>query len=325
MTETTTADQAPQAPDPLANRVRKNERHWRKWARQQGLEAYRLYDRDMPERPYIIDRYGDWLHVQLLEQRRPLSEGEVTAQLDDLARALAMPPERIVLKTRRRQRGSAQYEKTGEQGEAFLVRERDLQFEVNLQRYLDTGLFIDHRDTRQLVRERVAGRAFLNLFAYTGSFTVYAAAGGARSTLTVDMSQTYQHWTRRNLLHNGIDDFKRHRLVCSDVFAWLEQAADEGASFDLIVLDPPSFSNSKRMRESFDIQRDQRILLPATLALLAPGGELYFSTNRRGFRLDPALAEPRHAPPPAELTPGTLPADCRRHPPHRCWRFTRPG
>ena len=199
--------------------------------------------------------------------------------------------------------------------------ERGLRFEVNLTAYLDTGLFLDHRDTRAQVGAAAAGARFLNLFAYTGSFTVYAAAGGASSTLTLDMSQTYQEWTRRNLALNGFDDGARHRLLRTDVTAWLESAVRETARYDVIVLDPPSFSNSKRMRASFDVQRDQVPLVSHSAALLAPGGRLYFSNNRQGFRLDAALERDWRC---EEITTRTLPEDFKRRQPHRCWLITRP-
>lgn len=308
-------------PAALANRVLKNQRHLSRWAAREGLEAYRLYDRDMPEYALAIDRYRDWLHVQVYERRRPLEPEQLAAIRLALAERLEVAPAQVVLKERRRQRGTAQYERLEGQGPSFSVLERGLRFEVNLTRYLDTGLFLDHRETRRMVRERAAGRTFLNLFAYTGSFTVYAAAGGALRTVTVDMSHTYQAWTRRNLVRNGFDDERRHALVQSDVLAFLERMRREGARFDLVVLDPPSFSNSKRMEGAFDVQRDQLELLGATLDLLAPGGELFFSTNRQGFRLDPAIGDRASV---EEITAQTTPPDFRRHPPHRCWLLRHP-
>jgi 23S rRNA (cytosine1962-C5)-methyltransferase len=303
---------------PLANRLKKNARHLIKWARREGLEAYRLYDRDIPEFPYAIDRYGDWLHVQLFEGKRPFTDDDIAAHLAAIAATLELPAERVVLKLRRRQRGTSQYEKLDLQGPSFTVSERGLKFEVNLHRYLDTGLFLDHRDTRRLVGQEAAGKDMLNLFAYTGSFTVYAAAGGARRTVTVDMSKTYQAWTWRNLALNGFDDPRKHELVASDVLSFLQRSARAGSRFDLIVLDPPSFSNSKRMAQSFDVQRDHGGLLRATAALLAPGGALYFSNNRQGFKLDAQLPEDWRI---EEITRQTVPEDFKRQPPHRCWRI----
>jgi 23S rRNA (cytosine1962-C5)-methyltransferase len=306
-------------PTELANRLRKNRRHWGRWARREGIDAYRLYDRDIPDFPYAIDRYGDWLYVQRIEGRRPARAADLDAQLAAVADGTETPAGRIVLRERRRQRGSAQYEKSDSPGHRLEVREGPLRFEVNLGRYLDTGLFLDHRLTRAWVGRQAAGANFLNLFAYTGSFTVHAAAGGARRTVTVDMSATYQKWTRRNLLLNGFDDFKRHALVCADVLGFIDRAVAARARFDLVVLDPPSFSNSKRMQESFDVQRDHGRLLAQVARLLSPGGRLVFSTNRRGFRLDATAAQLGTV---EEITHRTVPPDFQRHRPHRCWLIT---
>jgi 23S rRNA G2069 N7-methylase RlmK/C1962 C5-methylase RlmI len=165
----------------LVNRLRKNDRHLARWARREGLEAYRVYGRDIPEYPYAVDRYGEWLHVQLYEGKRDLADADIAHHLAAMGAALAVAPDRIALKLRRRQRGASQYEKQGTDGPSFCVVERGLRFEVNVHRYLDTGLFLDHRETRRLVGAAAAGKRVLNLFAYTGSFTVYAAAGGARA------------------------------------------------------------------------------------------------------------------------------------------------
>ena len=304
----------------LANRLRKTARHLTRWARREDLTAYRLYDRDMPEFPYAIDCYGEWLHVQLFAGKRPLTDADISSHLQAISSALEIPQEHIALKLRQRQRGSSQYQKLAEDGPSFTVRERGLHFEVNLARYLDSGLFLDHRETRRLVGSQAAGRRVLNLFAYTGSFTVYAARGGAAATVTVDMSHTYQAWTARNLKLNDIAASEQHRLVTQDVMTWLGAACYGRERYDLIVLDPPSFSNSKRMHDSFDIQRDQAPLLAATLRLLAPGGAVYFSTNRQGFKLDVEPAAMAHF---EDISGRTIPADFQRRPPHRCWRVTR--
>ena len=304
----------------LANRLRKNARHLARWARREDLTAYRLYDRDIPEFPYAIDCYDAWLHVQLFEGKRPLTDADISAHLNAIGAALEVPAERIALKIRQRQRGSSQYEKLTEDGPSFTVRERGLRFEVNLLRYLDSGLFLDHRETRRLVGAQAMGKRVLNLFAYTGSFTVYAASGGAAATVTVDMSHTYQAWAARNLKLNDIAAGERHRLVTQDVMSWLGAANYGRERYDLIVLDPPSFSNSKRMHDSFDIQRDQAPLLAATLRLLAPAGTLYFSTNRQAFKLDGEIAAMAHF---EDISTGTIPEDFKRRPPHRCWQVTR--
>lgn len=303
-------------PDALLNRLDKNRKHLAKWARREGLEAYRLYDRDMPEFPLAIDLYGEALHVQVFERKRPLDDEQLASLAEALLQHYGLQPEQLAIKTRKRQRGLAQYEKLAASAPSFKVRERGRLFEVNLHRYLDSGLFLDHRDTRQRVGRAAQGKSFLNLFAYTGSFTVYAAAGGARRSVTVDMSRTYQDWSARNLAHNGLADPQRHQFVQSDVLAFLQRMREARARFDLIVLDPPSFSNSKRMHATFDVQRDHPELLRDTLALLAPGGELIFSNNRQGFRLDDQVGEWAGV---EEITAQTLPQDFRRHQPHRCW------
>ncbi len=304
----------------LANRLRKNARHLARWARREDLTAYRLYDRDIPEFPYAIDRYGEWLHVQLFEGKRPITDADLAAHLHAIGSTLEVPQDRIALKIRQRQRGSAQYEKLAAEGPSFTVREYGLHFEVNLLRYLDSGLFLDHRETRRLVGAQAAGKRVLNLFAYTGSFTVYVARGGAAATVSVDLSHTYQAWTARNLALNGITDRVRHRLVTQDVMTWLGAATYGRERFDLIVLDPPSFSNSKRMQDSFDVQRDQAPLLAATLRLLAPGGTLYFSTNRQGFKLEQETTAMAHF---EDISARTLPEDFKRRAAHRCWQVTR--
>jgi len=303
------------AVDALCNRVLKNQRHLAKWARHEGIEAYRLYDRDMPEFPLAIDRYADWLSVQVFEKKRPLTPQKLDSICEALASGLAVPRAQVATKSRRQQRGNDQYRQMSDRAPSFRVSEYGLRFEVNLLRYLDNGLFLDHRDTRRMIRDTASGRSFLNLFAYTGSFTVYAAAGGAQRSVTVDLSKTYQAWSQRNLAHNGLDE-ERHSFVQSDVLTFLERMRWARARFELIMLDPPSFSNSKRMGESFDIQRDHRKLLQGTLDLLAPGGELYFSTNRRGFRLDPTIGELATI---VEISTRTVPRDFKRHVPHRCW------
>lgn len=303
----------------FTNRLRKNQRHWSKWARRRGIDCYRLYDRDIPEVPLAIDWYEGEAHVQVFARKgqEPLEEEEERRIGATIREVLELPPEALAFKTRQRQKGLAQYEKTGATERPRVVHEGGLKFEVDLHTYLDTGLFLDHRLTRALVRERAQGKRLLNLFCYTGSFSVYAAAGGARSTTSVDLSNTYLAWTGRNLALNGFDGDAHERLR-ADVFTYLEQARRERRRFGLIVLDPPSFSNSKKMSETLDVQRDHPRLIRACLELLTPEGELLFSSNRRGFRFDPGLAAETGA---EEITRRTLPEDFQRHPAHRCWRL----
>jgi 23S rRNA (cytosine1962-C5)-methyltransferase len=312
-----------------ANRLAKNARHWGRWARRRDLGAYRVYDRDQPEFPLAVDCYvaedpalGTRVHLQEIETGWEQTDAGHAAWLsavrDATAGALALPASAMAVKERRKRQGREQHTKTGNSGTDFVVVESGLRFIVNLEAYLDTGLFLDHRALRALIRTRAAGRRMLNLFAYTGSFTAYAAAGGAIATDTVDLSNTYLDWAARNFALNGLDR-ERHLLIRADVLAWLAVARDEGRRYDLIVLDPPAFSNSKAMDGMLDIQRDHPRLVGAARALLASGGELFFSTNLRTFRLDPLLASD---PACTDITAETLPEDFRDRRIHQAFRFT---
>ncbi|HSQ04062.1 MAG TPA: class I SAM-dependent methyltransferase, partial [Burkholderiales bacterium] len=254
----------------------------------------------------------------------------LVAVCDAICVVCSVSAAQLHLKRRERQRGTSQYEKLDDAAaEAFVVEEAGNRFEVNFDTYLDTGLFLDSRPTRGLVAETIALRAkagasarFLNLFAYTGSFTVYAARAGASHSTTVDLSNTYQAWTARNFALNGIDT-RRHLLVRADVLAWLVEKLPAGERYDVIVLDPPSFSNSKKMHGVLDVQRDHARLVSQCHDLLADGGELFFSTNLRSFAIDPQL-ERRLAL--HEITQQSVPEDFRRPSrpgPHRAWHAKR--
>lgn len=310
------------------NRLARNFRHWSRWARRRGFGAYRCYDRDLPEFPLAIDCYlaldraqGPRLHVQEVETGWVQAIHEHAAWLsvvrDATAAATGLSADAIVMKQRPRRGGGVQHTKTGVTGEDFQVVEAGLKFWVNLEAYLDTGLFLDHRALRAMVRSRSRGRCMLNLFAYTGSFTVYAAAGGAVASDTVDLSNTYLDWAARNFAANGMDP-ARHRLVRADVTRWLSTAAAERRQYDLIVLDPPAFSNSKAMTGVLDIQRDHAGLIAASRRLLAAGGELYFSTNLRTFTLDRELLR---APECTDITAQTRAEDFRDARIHHAFRF----
>jgi 23S rRNA (cytosine1962-C5)-methyltransferase len=305
----------------FTNRLAKNARHWGKWAQRRQLAAYRVYERDLPQFPLAIDRYGDWAHVQEFDtgwQQSPAEhEAWMATVVAQVASILAVPPQQVIYKQRRRQKGLAQYEKQEATGQTFVVAEAGLQFLVNLTQYLDTGLFLDHRNTRARVRDLAAGKTMLNLFAYTGAFTVYAAAGGARATLTVDLSNTYQDWTRQNMQLNGFTG-EQHAYVRADVLAWLPEAIRAGRCFDLIVCDPPSFSNSARMSDVLDVQRDHVALVSQCMRLLNPGGTLFFSTNLRTFELDPALAAQYRC---DNLSAQSVPEDFRDKKIHQCYRW----
>ena len=304
----------------FANRLRKNLRTLGKWARQQGIECYRLYDADMPEFAVAVDIYGQRVHVQEYAPPATVSEDKAAARLQDvlaaLPQVLQIDPQYIVLKQRQRQSGKQQYQRMDQRGEFFEVREGQARLLVNLTDYLDTGLFLDHRPLRLRIAREAAGKRFLNLFCYTASASVHAAVGGARSTTSVDLSRTYLDWARRNLALNGLSNL--HRLEQGDVMQWLE--ADRG-EYDLIFIDPPTFSNSKRLDDVFDVQRDHVRLLDLAMARLGPGGSLYFSNNFRRFRLDPALQERYRI---EDISAQTLDRDFERNQKiHRCWKLTR--
>ena len=309
----------------FANRLRKNLKQLGKWATREKISCYRLYDADMPEYALAIDLYqgaARWAHVQEYAAPKSVDPDKAAERLKEALSAipavLDIPAEQIFLKVRQRQKGAAQYERLAEHGTFHTVLEDGLKLQVNFTDYLDTGLFLDHRPTRRLLRERVHGKRFLNLFGYTGTATVHAAAGSARATTTVDMSRTYLDWARRNMALNGFEG-KEHEIVQADVLVWLEAEAER--RYDLIFLDPPTFSTSKRMQGTLDIQRDHVALIQAVGRLLAPAGELVFSTNFRRFRLErEALAEYAVE----DLSRATIPKDFERDLRiHQCFRFTR--
>jgi 23S rRNA (cytosine1962-C5)-methyltransferase len=310
----------------FANRIARNARHWGKWARRRGIQCYRVYDRDIPEYAFALDVYADRAHLQEydragdpLETDATLHAAWLTQVHQAAADGLGLDPSRVVTKRRGKRRGSAQHEKSGRAGEDFVVQEGGHQFIVNLEAYLDTGLFLDHRNTRAVVAAEVNGKRLLNLFCYTGSFTVYAARSGAANSLGIDLSSTYLNWARRNLDLNGIDP-ERHVLERGDVLVWLKEAVRAGQRFDMIVLDPPSFSTSKAMRDTLDVQRDHSALIMACTRLLPRGGVLYFSTNLRSFKMDAAATAGLEG---EEISARTVPEDFRNRRIHRCWRFTR--
>ncbi|MSR84495.1 MAG: bifunctional 23S rRNA (guanine(2069)-N(7))-methyltransferase RlmK/23S rRNA (guanine(2445)-N(2))-methyltransferase RlmL [Candidatus Latescibacteria bacterium] len=318
----------PQSPGAqmLRNRLKRNVRLTGRWAQRQGISCFRLYDADLPEYALAVDLYqGEttWAHVQEYQAPTEVDEGKATARREEalalLPLALEIPPEHLFFKMRRRQRGKAQYEKQAAEGRFYEVREGGCRFLVNFTDYLDTGLFLDHRLTRALIGELAGGRRFLNLFGYTGTATVHAALGGAMSTTTVDLSRTYLDWAQRNLTLNGFE--RGNDLVQADCLEWLRQAERERRRYGLIFLDPPTFSNSKRMEETLDIQRDHGELIQGAARLLEPEGILLFSTNNRRFKLDQeALAGLAVE----DLSRKTLPEDFARNPRiHQCWRLER--
>jgi len=318
----------------FANRLRKNLRLLGKWARREGVTCYRLYDADMPEYAIAVDLYGRWAHVQEYAAPGTVAPERAEARLREamavLPEVLDIPPGNVVLKVRRRQKGPAQYERQAMTGDFHEVGEGGLRFLVNLSDYLDTGLFLDHRPTRAMIRDLAVGpappggsgrcRRFLNLFAYTGTASVYAASGGAASTTSLDMSHVYLDWARRNMALNGFLEGPVHRFVQADCLKWLTLPRRE--RYDLIFLDPPTFSTSKRMGEqTFDVQRDHVPLIRSAANLLAWDGVLLFSNNFQRFKLDrPALSDLAIE----DISPVTIPHDFARNPRiHTCWRITR--
>lgn len=306
---------------PFANRLGKNIKHLMKWAKRNHIEAWRIYDRDIPQFPFAIDVYGDHIHLQEYDTGWLMQPEEYEQWLNDVLEAIGFvtgfEPDHIHLKRRERQKGTQQYEKTGKQGEDFIVTENGRRFWVNLDKYLDTGLFLDHRNTRRKVGDTAAGKRFLNLFSYTGSFTVYAATGGAISSETVDLSNTYLDWAKRNFELNAID-LSRHQIIRADVFQYLKHAQNEGKKFDLIVMDPPSFSNSKKMLDILDIQRDQMKLISGAMNLLASDGLMYFSNNLRSFELDAHIMEKYAV---KDVSKQSVPDDFRNKKIHQCWEI----
>ena len=311
----------------FANRLRKNLSKLESWAKRADVACFRVYDADMPEYAFAIDLYGNderWACVQEYAAPATVAQDAARGRRDEalavLPEVLGLPTERIVLRTRRRQRGGEQYEKVGEEAQFHVVREGGHRFLVNFTDYLDTGLFLDHRITRRRVAELAAGRSFLNLFAYTGTATVYAVGGGATASTTVDMSRTYLDWAKRNLALNGLAG-PQHGFVQADCLAWLEeQGAASGRRYGLIFVDPPTLSRSKRMEREFDVQRDHAPLLARCGRLLEPGGQILFSNNFQKFRLDPAVAEAFEV---QDLSKATLPEDFARNPRiHVCFLLT---
>ncbi|MEX1994874.1 MAG: bifunctional 23S rRNA (guanine(2069)-N(7))-methyltransferase RlmK/23S rRNA (guanine(2445)-N(2))-methyltransferase RlmL [Steroidobacteraceae bacterium] len=312
----------------FANRLKKNMKALASWARKEAVSCYRLYDADMPEYSFAIDLYqsdpegkaGRWLYVQEYAPPATVDRDRARARREEaisvLPEVTGLAADAIYWRTRRPQKGASQYEALGDAGERVIVQEGGLKFLVNFTDYLDAGLFLDHRPTRARIRETARGRRFLNLFCYTGAATVYAAAGGACATTSIDMSRTYLDWARRNMEVNGLRG-DAHRFIQADCLQWL--AEDNGERYDLIFLDPPTFSNSKRMQDEFDVQRDHVELVQSTLLRLAPGGLLLFSTNFRKFKLDHAALAGMQV---TDISRATIPKDFGRDPKaHHCYEM----
>jgi len=340
------------------NRLKKRYKHLKKYAKRLGIFAYRLYDKDIPEIPVAVDLYiedATGLVFAVLTEyeqipyarsgNRPASILELT---DALCAALEIPPDRVYGKCRKRQRGRDQYEKITDSRKRIIVREGNCLFFINLSDYLDTGLFLDHRPLRLAVAEAVAGKTMLNLFCYTASFSIHALVGGARHVCSIDLSKNYLHWAYDNALLNGVNTPARCAFIQSDVRLFLEQAAERKERWDIIICDPPTFSNSKRTPQFFDVNRHWPDLVRSCCAVLAVNGTLYFSTNSRTLRFDvAALSDMAVASPVSTIPTGTsgldgadfiyrntvftvrdmsaqsIPEDFRNRRIHRLWKITR--
>jgi 23S rRNA (cytosine1962-C5)-methyltransferase len=273
----------------FANRLQKVYKHRHKQAVRQGISCYRVYDHDLPEFPFCIELYEDKVYLAEYLRRHGMTDEEHEQWLEDcvavIADLLQVKNENIYIKQRRRKANrQEQYEKVADKKEFFTVLENDHKFLVNLTDYLDTGLFLDHRITRDMVAKACAGKRVLNLFAYTGSFSVYAAAAKAESITTVDLSKTYLTWAEDNFTINRLKSDTQYQFIHADVKQYLKTLAPD--SFDVTIIDPPTFSNSKRMKDILDIQRDHVALLNDVLAATVAGGIVYFSTNYSKFIID---------------------------------------
>lgn len=306
---------------PLGNRIRKNYRHIRKWAKRTGSDCFRIYDKEIREYPLAIDFYAGRYCVQYFSRAKDQEEApdELVAEVEGLlAKIFGATPDSIFWRTRARTKETRQYEKRDASEEFFSALEYGVKFKINLRDYLDTGLFLDHRETRQMVRAIANGKRLLNLFAYTCSFSVHAAVGGAVYTKSVDMSNTYTEWGRDNFILNDIP-LKNHEIVRADCMKFLEDEVRTGVKYDIIVIDPPTISRSKKMTQMFDVQEDYVFLLSKGLKLLAPGGVIFFSTNSRKFALDTSLFPNATI---VDVSNKTLPIDFQDPKIHRCWKIS---
>ena len=305
------------------NRLLKVYKHRSKLAKRMNITCYRLYDKDLPEFPVMIDLYETRVCLSEYRAKHHLSEEEHAAWLDGtinvIAEVLEIPLDAIYTKERKRKEDRlSQYQKTAAEKEFYEVKENGLNFLVNLSDYLDTGLFLDHRITRKMVMDEAKDKNVLNLFAYTGSFSVYAAAGGAAEVTTVDLSNTYIEWAKRNFEANFLVNPRAYKFIVADVKQYLETLTPN--NLDIVVMDPPTFSNSKKMKDILDIQRDHFQLINQTVKALKPGGVLYFSTNARKFELNEELL---HASVIKDITKATTPFDFECKLQRWCWRMIK--
>ncbi len=305
----------------IKNRIRKNYRHIRKWAKRSLTDCFRVYDRDIKEYPLAIDFYAGRFCVQFFSYDRNCDEpsSELAEEINQtLCSIFDTSPELIYWRTRVKRKKTQQYEKRDDRHQFFTVLEYGVKFSVNLNDYLDTGLFLDHRETRRMVASLAKGKRLLNLFAYTCAFSVHAAIAGAAFTKSVDISNTYTDWGRRNFVLNGLS-LKNHEVIRADCLKFIEDERPASAKFDIIVIDPPTISRSKKMDQMFDIQKDHPFLISKALKLLSPEGVIFFSTNSRKFKFDDSLS---HVCSIREISDKTLPLDFHNKKIHRCWKIS---
>ena len=315
----------------LGNRLSKRYKHLKKWAKRSNVNCFRLYDKDIPEIPLAIDLYetetsmpGETgtFYVQVALYKRPYEKDQIDENLwleamkNQIAFTLSVPQENIVIKTRQQQKGENQYEKLGDKKLEFIVKENGLRFLVNLSDYIDTGLFFDHRPLRKKVQQTAEKKSVLNLFCYTGAFSVYAASGKAKSVTSVDLSKKYLDWAKNNLKLNGYSDEAKYQFVASDVKTFLENDQNQ---YDIIVLDPPTFSNSKKTETTLDINRDWPELVGLCCKRLSKNGILYFSTNSRKIRFEEDKLPVGFFG--KEITDSTIPEDFRNMKIHQAWEI----
>jgi 23S rRNA G2069 N7-methylase RlmK/C1962 C5-methylase RlmI len=302
--------------------LKRNHDEMRAYFSESDTDCFRVYNWNIDLIPWYIDFYGQYLHISsMADERRPVARELEEELLDTTSRMLYVPLQRIFLKHKQKQDRRLQHEKQAEEARTLKVRENGLRFRVNLSDYVDTGLFLDHRDSRLFVRQAAPGMRVLNLFCYTGAFTVNAAAGGAAETVSVDLSNTYLGWAEENMALNGFD-VGPHRILRADALDWIRQAPSEGwGPFDLIIVDPPTFSNSSKMEGTFDVQRDHPELLKGALRLLSSAGAIFFSTNYGEFRFAAGGFKRARV---EETTKQTIPPDFSgRRKPHRSWTIRR--
>jgi 23S rRNA G2069 N7-methylase RlmK/C1962 C5-methylase RlmI len=307
--------------NPLYNRIQKNKKLLKTFLAQNNITCYRIYDWDMPEYPLCIDVYENKIHCSIYKTRNHLLEDEMKQWqelcIQTMLESFEICAEDIYIKSRERKKESGQYEKVNENKEKYEIQENGIHFWVNLSDYVDTGLFLDHRNTRQMVRALSKGKHVLNLFAYTGSFSVYAAMGGAFTTTTVDLSNTYLNWAKENFKLNKIS-LSKHQFIKTDVKEWIKQTPSK--LYDIIVLDPPTVSKSKMSSSKFDVQTDHVELINNTLHHLQIGGILFFSNNFRDFTLEAEKIEASNI---ENITHLSIPHDFRNKKIHACWKIIK--